>query len=81
MSDYVEEFDYLISSGIALEVKAISKPSFPLIECGARITRTRIQPLLLRQQENRRGGLSHRRHGQSVCSSTGDKVWQRLSSV
>ncbi len=32
MSDYVEEFDYLISSGIALEVKAISKPSFPLIE-------------------------------------------------
>lgn len=44
MSDYVEEFDYLISSGIALEVKAISKPSFPLIECGAGITRTRIQP-------------------------------------
>lgn len=32
MGDYVEEFDYLISSGIALEVKAISKPSFPLIE-------------------------------------------------
>lgn len=32
MSDYVEEFDYLISSGITLEVKAISKPSFPLIE-------------------------------------------------
>ncbi len=32
MSDYIEEFDYLISSRIALEVKAISKPSFPLIE-------------------------------------------------
>lgn len=32
MSDYTEEFDYLTSSGIALEVKAISKPSFPLIE-------------------------------------------------
>ena len=32
MIDYIEEFDYLISSGIALEVKAISKPSFPLIE-------------------------------------------------
>ncbi|MDR0940426.1 MAG: AAA family ATPase [Mediterranea sp.] len=32
MSDYVEEFDYLISSGIALEVKAISAPSYPLIE-------------------------------------------------
>lgn len=32
MGDYQEEFDYLISSGIALEVKAISKPCFPLIE-------------------------------------------------
>lgn len=32
MTDYTNEFDYLISSGIALEVKAISKPSFPLIE-------------------------------------------------
>lgn len=32
MSDYVEEFDYLVSSGITLEVKAINKPSFPLIE-------------------------------------------------
>lgn len=32
MSNYAEEFDYLVSSGIALEVKAISKPSFPLIE-------------------------------------------------
>lgn len=32
MSDYTEEFDYLISSGIALEVKAISMPRLPLIE-------------------------------------------------
>lgn len=32
MTDYLNEFEYLISSGIALEVKAISKPSFPLIE-------------------------------------------------
>ena len=32
MTDYGNEFDYLISSGITLEVKAISKPSFPLIE-------------------------------------------------
>ena len=29
---YIEEFDYLISAGITLEVKAISKPSYPLIE-------------------------------------------------
>ena len=31
-SDYEDEFDYLINAGIALEVKAISTPSFPLIE-------------------------------------------------
>lgn len=29
---YQEEFDYLISAGVTLEVKAISKPSYPLIE-------------------------------------------------
>ena len=32
--NYVEEIDYLISSGIALEVKAVSNPTFPLIESG-----------------------------------------------
>ena len=31
-SDYQDEFDYLINSGIALEVKALSRPTFPLIE-------------------------------------------------
>lgn len=31
-SDYEDEFDYLINAGIALEVKAISTPTFPLIE-------------------------------------------------
>lgn len=31
-NDYLEEFEYLISSGIALEVKAVSKPTFPLLE-------------------------------------------------
>lgn len=31
-SDYADEFDYLIHSGIALEVKAISNPHFPLLE-------------------------------------------------
>ena len=34
-SDYQDEFEYLIHAGIALEVKAISNPRFPLIEsCG-----------------------------------------------
>ncbi len=31
-NDYIDEFDYLISAGIALNVKAISNPVFPLIE-------------------------------------------------
>lgn len=31
-SNYIDEFDYLINSGIALEVKALSRPTFPLIE-------------------------------------------------
>ena len=31
-NDYVDEFEYLISSGITLAVQAISNPSFPLIE-------------------------------------------------
>lgn len=35
-SDYSDEFDYLISSGIALSVRAISNPSFPLIETASK---------------------------------------------
>lgn len=31
-NDYADEFEYLISAGIALKVQAISNPSFPLIE-------------------------------------------------
>ena len=31
-SDYEDEFDYLVSAGIAIDVKAISTPEFPLIE-------------------------------------------------
>lgn len=32
VKDYQEEFDYLVSAGVALEVKAVSKPSYPLVE-------------------------------------------------
>ena len=31
-TDYQDEFEYLISAGIALDVKAVSNPVFPLIE-------------------------------------------------
>ena len=30
--DYADEIEYLVSSGITLDVKAISSPSFPLVE-------------------------------------------------
>ena len=35
-SDYQDEFEYLISAGIALNVQAISNPVFPLIESGGK---------------------------------------------
>lgn len=35
-ADYTEDFDYLIDSGIALDVKAISNPTFPLIESASK---------------------------------------------
>lgn len=35
-SNYQDEFDYLINSGVALEVKAISTPVFPLDEHSAK---------------------------------------------
>ncbi|MDO4971129.1 MAG: AAA family ATPase [Bacteroidales bacterium] len=35
-ADYADEFEYLTASGIALEVKAVSNPSFPLLETGTK---------------------------------------------
>lgn len=32
--DYIEEIDYLSASGITLEIKAVTNPSFPLVESG-----------------------------------------------
>jgi len=38
-ADYADEFDYLISSGIALEAKAVSTPVFPLLANGTGLTK------------------------------------------
>ena len=35
-NDYQEEFEYLVSAGIALNVQAISNPKFPLIESASK---------------------------------------------
>ncbi len=34
--DYADEIEYLVSSGITLDVKAISSPSFPLVESASK---------------------------------------------
>ncbi|MBQ6728790.1 MAG: ATP-binding protein [Bacteroidales bacterium] len=34
--DYADEIDYLIGSGVALDVKAIASPSFPLVESASK---------------------------------------------
>lgn len=34
--DYADEIDYLVGSGITLDVKAISSPSFPLVESASK---------------------------------------------
>lgn len=35
-ADYMDDFDYLIDSGITLDVKAVSNPKFPLIESASK---------------------------------------------
>lgn len=35
-TDYQDEFEYLIESGIALDVKAVSQPKYPLIESSSK---------------------------------------------
>ena len=35
-NDYSDEFEYLISAGIALNVQAISNPSFPLVQSSSK---------------------------------------------
>lgn len=43
-SDYQDEFDYLVSSGVALEVDAISQPAYPLVQnAGKNLLKFNIQ--------------------------------------
>ena len=36
LDGYADEFDYLINAGISLDVKAISNPTFPLIQSSSK---------------------------------------------
>ena len=73
MSDYYEEFDYLISSGIALEVQAISKPSFPLVENSGKN--------LLKLYLNDVGLITYIFFGNAIKAVLDDEVSINLGSV
>ncbi len=72
-SDYEDEFDYLISAGIALDVQAISTPIFPLIESSAKN--------LLKLYLNDVGLLSGVLYGNNITAILNDERSINLGSV
>lgn len=72
-SDYSDEFEYLISSGIALSVRAISNPSFPLIETASK----NLQKLYL----NDAGILTSVLYGNNIHAIMNDIKSINLGSV
>ena len=72
-SNYVEEFDYLIEAGIALEVKAVSQPRFPLLESS--------QKSLLKLYLNDVGLLTSLLYGRNANAILDDQKSINLGSV
>lgn len=70
---YLEEFEYLIHSGIALEVRAVSNPSFPLAEYSTKN--------LLKLYYNDVGILTHLLYGTNVDAVLNDVQSINLGSV
>lgn len=71
--DYQNEFDYLISSGIALGVQAISKPVFPLIQSSSKN--------LMKLYLNDVGLLSAILYGNNITAILNDEKSINLGSV
>lgn len=71
--DYQDEFEYLISAGIALNVQAISNPVFPLIESGSKN--------LLKLYLNDVGILSGILYGNNIRAVLDDEKSINLGSV
>ena len=71
--DYMEEFEYLISSGIALNVQAVSQPTFPLIESAGKN--------LLKLYLNDVGMLTFLFYGTSIEAITKDLNSINLGSI
>lgn len=72
-NDYAEEFDYLVASGIALEVRAISQPKFPMLES--------CKKNLLKLYLNDVGLLSGLLYGRNVRAVLDDEKSINLGSV
>lgn len=71
--DYADEFEYLISAGIALKVQAISNPSFPLIESAGKN--------LLKLYLNDVGILTGILYGNNIRAILGDERSINLGAV
>lgn len=71
--DYIEEFEYLISSGIALNVQTVSQPTFPMIESAGKN--------LLKLYLNDVGMLSYIYYGMNIDAITKDSKSINLGSV
>lgn len=72
-ADYSDEFEYLISAGIALKVQAISNPVFPLIESGSKN--------LLKLYLNDVGILTGILYGNNIRAVMNDEKSVNLGSV
>jgi len=72
-ADYADDFDYLIESGITLEVKAISNPKFPLTESASKN--------LLKLYLNDVGLLTGILYDTNINAVLNDKLGVNLGSV
>lgn len=72
-ADYHDEFEYLVSAGIALNVQAISNPMFPLIESSGKN--------LLKLYMNDVGILTGILYGNNIRAVLGDERSINLGSV
>lgn len=72
-NDYSDEFEYLISAGIALNVQAISNPSFPLLESAGKN--------LLKLYMNDVGILTSLLYGNNIRAVLDDERSINLGSV
>jgi hypothetical protein len=72
-SDYEDEFEYLISAGIALNVQAISNPSFPLVQSSSKN--------LLKLYLNDVGILTSILYGNNIRAVLDDECSINLGSV